>query len=733
MIDSCNAAGTMLVLGSKLAVLASLAVLPLLWGCASVPGHNSKPAAAQIENTGPEAQAAALTTESGPEQFSVEPKHITFEEKGPGSCLLHFPAAQEIQVQPEYAHSVLSLDFSDALPRPLIKDIPAECPVQDIVFIPENAEKIQGLRLELTDRVQFLVSRSEPDQLRIFLISRQAGPAAEDFPGDQKNKTLKRTENKGLELQDLDFSLDQEQQLKITLTASGYIDYQPQPGKDKEIRLLLSALDIPEELDKFYNLRRFNSCVETVWLEEALSGALLRIKLQDRVPFNIEQTENQLLITFVDFAVPATAELKQAKTKPGSAIKQPGHPTPDAAPGRGLTDQITAEDLSVLSGGYSGQPISIDLQDAEVEHVLRLIAEVGGLNLILDEEVQGRISLKLSNVPWDQVLDLVLVQKDLGKERQDNILRISSLEKLEKEQELAPLRTSYIQINYATAEDIKPQVSEFLTAGRGKVSVDSRTNQIIVSDTAKKLEQIQGVIQKLDQPERQVLIEARLVYATDTFQRSLGLRWGAEYIEPAGDYGDPTRDEYMINLPGPGPGGFALGAFVERLTGSGMIVLDAQLSLGEEKGQAQTISSPRVLTLTNQRAEIEQGTRIRTTRLDEAGNPIIEYVDATLNLTVTPQITPDNRIILDLNIKDDSPAPEGGDNIETRSTNTKLMVDNGQTIVLGGVQQITDQTVHGKIPGLASIPLLGYLFKNQRLEQRENELLIFIQPRILEN
>ncbi len=732
MIDSSNTAGTMLALRSKLAVLASLAILALLWGCASVPGHNSKPAAMQIENTGSEAHAADLTTESEPEQFSAEPKHITFEAAGPDSCLLHLPAAQEIQVQPEYTHPVLSLDFSDALPRPLIKDIPAACPVQDIVFVPENAEKIQGLRLELTDRVQFLVSRSEPDRLRVFLISRQAGPSAKAFPGDQKHETLSSTEDKGLDLQDLDFSLDQEQQLIITLTASGYIDYQPQPGKDNEIRLLLSALDIPEELDKFYNLRRFNSCVETVWLEDTVSGALLRIKLQDRVPFNIEQTENQLLITFVDFAVPATAELKQTKTKPGSTIKQPGQHPADAAPGRGLTDQITAEDLSGLSGDYSGQHISIDLQDAEVEHVLRLIAEVGGLNLILDEEVQGRISLKLSNVPWDQVLNVVLRQMDLGRDRQDNMLRISSLEKLEKEQELAPLRTSYIQINYATAEEIKPQISEFLTADRGKVSVDNRTNQIIVSDTAKKLEQIQGVIQKLDQPERQVLIEARLVYATDTFQRSLGLRWGAEYIEPAGDYGDPTRDEYMINLPSPGPGGFALGTFVERLTGSGMIVLDAQLSLGEEKGQAQTISSPRVLTLTNQRAEIEQGTRIRTTRLDEAGNAIIEYVNATLNLTVTPQITPDNRIILDLNIKDDSPAPEG-DNIETRSTNTKLMVDNGQTIVLGGVQQIADQTVQGRVPGLASIPLLGYLFKNQRLEQRENELLIFIQPRILEN
>jgi type IV pilus assembly protein PilQ len=689
-------------------------------------------------------------------------KSLMFQEQPQGTCLLLIPAPRAVQIQAEYEHPHLRLDFSSGITKPELPQIPQSCPVQGMKFSPEDSAKIQVLQLELKERIQFLLSRSDPEQIRLSLIPRLEQETAQRTAKAQKAKN--KPPEPSLELQDLDFSLDQERQLRISLQASGPIQYQPLPQKDQKVRLFLPQLKLPQHLDKFYNLDKFQAAAQSLWLKEADAGSELRIHLKQRVPFNVDRQGNQLLLTFQDVISPnQTQEGQQASVQGPEEAQERSQSTgltPEPLPAAEAKTKLQEAGLDSpritpgLQGDYQGKPISIDLQDAEVEHVLRLIAEVGNFNLILDEEVQGRISLKLSKVPWDQALDLVLMQKDLAKVHKDNIMRITTAEKLEKEQQriiqarksalearksqqdIAPLQTEYIQINYAKAAQLEPQVSNFLS-DRGKVSVDSRTNQLIVSDTAKKLEQIQGVIQKLDRPERQVLIEARLVYATDTFRRSMGIRWGWTYSARAreGDleYGvQPDSDGYMVNLPNTGGETFGLGAFVEKISGQDMFALDARLSLGEEEGLAQTISSPRVVTLTNQSAQIEQGTRIQVNRLDEAGNTITEYVDAMLKLQVTPQITPDNKIVLDLEIQDETPAPGESDDIETKSTQTKLMVDNGQTIVLGGVQQITDETVRSRVPGLASLPLLGNMFRNRRQEQRKNELLIFIQPRILE-
>ncbi|MFW6177342.1 MAG: type IV pilus secretin PilQ [Desulfohalobiaceae bacterium] len=738
-----------------------------IWGCSTSSTPKSQPDQDLIQDTG--TQINQTFTQLPEEASRKEPRDqtsttklekITFQEQKQGSCLLLIPAPNKAQVQAGYEHPELRLEFSTPIPKPDLAKIPKSCPIQSIDFLPQDSQNISALRLKLSQPVQFLVSHSEPGQVRLSLISNSR------LQTDRDTNTAQDKQDKPSEpspkLQDLDYSLDQDRQLRIILEATKPIQYQPLPQKEREIKIILPQLEVPEALDKFYNLNKFQAAAKSLWLQEADSGTELRVSLKQRVPFNLERKGNQLLITFQDIASPkqekdpgleTDQKLEQAKAGNRKTRISPEQiPSPETdtmLQGAGLD---SPEVFPGLQENYQGEPISIDLQDAEIEHVLRLIAEVGDFNLILDEDVQGKISLKLIKVPWDQALDLVLMQKDLGRVRKGNIMRISTAKKLENErqriiqarksaleaqksqEEIAPLQTEYIQINYATAAQLEPQVSSFLSK-RGQVSVDSRTNQLIVSDTAEKLDQIQGVTQKLDRPERQVLIQARLVYATDNFQRGLGMRWGGEYSGSArgGDleYGvSPTSDGYMVNLPQEGQATFGLGAFVQKLSGTDMFALDAQLSLGEEQGQAQTISSPRVLTLTNQKAEIEQGTRIRTEKLDEAGNTLTEYVDALLKLVVTPQITPDNRILLDLDITDDNKGT--GDDIETRRTQTKLMVENGQTIVLGGVQQVREQSSRGRVPGLAKLPLLGNLFKNNYQEQRKDELLIFIQPRILE-
>jgi type IV pilus assembly protein PilQ len=411
---------------------------------------------------------------------------------------------------------------------------------------------------------------------------------------------------------------------------------------------------------------------------------------------------------------------------------------------------------------YTGKRISLDLQEADVKHVLRLLANISGNNLVMSDEVQGQITLKLDDVPWDQALDIVLQQMNLEMVQQGNIMRIMTAQQYRQEQqrklqrikarkeaqqsrkELAPLETEYIQVNYSKASQMQSQLQQFLS-DRGKISVDQRTNQLIVSDTSENIEKVRSVVRKLDRPERQVLIQARFVSATDTFQRSMGIKWGGEYRDTGGTtqsgvFGtagqvanspNPTPNGFAVNLPNPGSTTLGVGTFLSQALANSIFSLDAQLSLGESKGLVKTISSPKVVTLNNQQAQITQGTKIATKTESESGGTTTEYVEATLSLTVTPQITPDDKLILDLQITDDSPVA-GGEDIETRSANTKLIVDDKETIVLGGVHEITETNNRNSVPGVSRVPLLGWLFKNKQKRMDKRELLIFIQPKILQ-
>jgi type IV pilus assembly protein PilQ len=342
--------------------------------------------------------------------------------------------------------------------------------------------------------------------------------------------------------------------------------------------------------------------------------------------------------------------------------------------------------------------------------------------------------------------------------KQGNILRIAPIKKIQQEQELmrrtleqkkerAPIFTRYIKVNYATASEIAPKLEKFLTK-RGSISYDSRTNQLIISDTNENLKRIYKVLKRLDQPERQVLIEARVVYASESFQRGLGIKWGGGFNTGAtysgsnfdiglyGTQGDITATStvspsgFAINLPTDTVATFGLGGYISKLTGSDFFTLDAQLALGESKGEVNTISSPRIITLNNHQAEVIQGTKIATKTESESGGTTTQYQDAVLKLSVLPQITPDNNLILDITISDDSPVG-GGEDIETKQATTKLMVKDGETIVIGGVQRITESKQQNRVPFLSKIPIIGNAFKSNFKSQEKRELLIFIRPKIL--
>lgn len=560
-------------------------------------------------------------------------------------------------------------------------------------------------------------------------------------------------------------------EIGVRLEAGRDIAWKSRPGRPGQLRFVFPDIVGPSSLTKLYQLHEFDHLVKTALLRNTPEGMELLLTATGPVTVADESGAGALVFRFHGQPVFGQPPAQSSSGQVAVAEVAAGTTPSPLGQQRGAASLADASEASKLMEAhalfpgmredYKGDPISIDLQNAEVEHVLRLIGEVAGYNLILDPEVSGKISMKLDNVPWDQALDLVLAQKNLGMVVWGNILRVSTAQRLEAERDqlrrareaamqaresferLEFLQTAYIQINYATAAEMESLIAPFKSE-RGKVSVDHRTNTLIITDTPVQIRQIQAMVNRLDRPERQVLIEARVVYATDDFQRGLGLRWGGgvegvttEYWRgvygaagggtPVGPGNRVAQTGYLVNAPIATAATFGIGGFISKLIGPDMFTLDAQLQLGELKNIAKTVSSPRVVTLNNQRAEIEQGTRIAIQVADERGTRT-EYLDAVLKLSVLPQITPDNKLILDLEIRDDNPI---GQNVETKTTRTRLMVDNGQTLVLGGVLKATEERLEDRVPGLADIPALGWLFKSRLTRARNQELLIFIRPSIL--
>ncbi|MEX2474605.1 type IV pilus secretin PilQ [Marinobacter sp.] len=416
---------------------------------------------------------------------------------------------------------------------------------------------------------------------------------------------------------------------------------------------------------------------------------------------------------------------------------------------------------------YSGDKLSLNFQDIEVRSVLQLIADFTGLNLVASDTVSGSITLRLQNVPWDQALDLILKTKGLDKRQIGNVLlvapadEIAAREKLELETskqiaELAPVRLDIVQVNYAKAADIVAliQADEELISSRGFVSSDTRTNTISVRETSDKLEEIRRLVTTWDVPVRQVSIEARIVRAQTNVAESLGVRWGGaaydvngddvvsvggslgaveEARQAAGGNGNgitfPGALAVDLGVSGEGASAFAIG------WGSDDFLVDLELSALESDGQAEVVSQPRVVTADRQTAKIKSGEEIPYQEASSSGATSVSFKEAALSLEVTPQITPDDKIIMDLVVNQDSrgEVTAGIPAINTNEVSTQVLVGNGETVVLGGIFQSEVATTVTKTPFLGDIPYLGRLFKRTvRIDER-SELLIFITPKIIKS
>jgi type IV pilus assembly protein PilQ len=437
---------------------------------------------------------------------------------------------------------------------------------------------------------------------------------------------------------------------------------------------------------------------------------------------------------------------------------------------------------------YEGQRLTLNFQDIETRAVLQLLAETSGRNIVVSDTVQGNVTLRLRNVPWDQALDIVMTTKGLDMRQNGNVIIVAPAEEiaaretadLEAQQainELEPLYSEFLQVNYAKAADLANLISgegsggNTMLSDRGSIGVDDRTNTLLVQDTAERLQDIRRMVATLDIPIKQVLIETRIVVVNDDFSRDLGVRLGVTALHESGtnsggtfisgtgagtdtmvgsaldNLADPANgtifpvsvpqlgNRYNVNVPITD----AAGRFALAVLESDFLV-DLELTALEAEGRGEIVSTPRVITANQKEARIEQGVEIPYQQSASSGATTIQFKKAVLSLTVTPQITPDNNIIMDLMVHKDnvgdiiSTGGLGGTvpSIDTRAVETQVLVANGQTVVLGGIYETERRETINKVPFLGDIPVLGVLFRNKQRVDNKAELLIFVTPRILE-
>ncbi len=614
----------------------------------------------------------------------------------------------------------------------------------------EKSEKLNGYNSsdkgDLSEYSPPMTNKKIMDSLK-----KERMVSSERINSEMLDQTVLSSNTNKAVVKKVDFSLTDEKAAKIQVEFSNkefLMSIDDNDNSQKKLQVIFKNIILPSNLNKTYDVGDFDTVVKQLaWKTEGNSAKLI-ITNTAMVDFVSYEVNNSLIIE-----IKSKADVKT--------------------------------DIFKLNKKYSGKKISLNFQSIELRAVLQLIADFTDLNLVASDTVQGNISLRLMNVPWDQALDIILKTKSLDKRYYGNILMIApsteifELEKAELESDrlverLINLETEYFHINYAKAEDLVTLLNNgtrgSVLSERGKVSFDKRTNILIVQDTPNKLKEINKVLKNLDTPVRQVLIEARLVRADTNFEKDLGVRWGLSAKRSSNNYNigvgsnavnashtastgavvlptnptstgttgaigtatSPINNGFNIDLGVTNPT-TSLGLALAKLPGGTLVHLE--LSALEAEGIVETISTPKLITANKVPAKIEQGQEIPYQESTSSGAASIAFKKAVLSLTVTPQITPDNKIIMDLKVTNDSattnPAAQNIPIINTQDIETQVLVDNSETIVLGGIftQGVTNSVE--RIPFLGELPYVGQLFRRNLTKDNRSEFLIFITPKII--
>jgi type IV pilus assembly protein PilQ len=697
----------------------------------------------------------------------------------------------------------LTLAFADAPPEP--KVFTTSNPPRIAIDLPDTANAYSTRHLDIgkgatsgvsvvsaggRTRVTIELFRDSAYKTRVqgnnLIVTVNNGPSsATTTTATVSDPTKALPSSSGVPVSNIDFRRGQNGEGRILVTLGSSASTPEMHREGDHVIVSLPGSTLPPKLAQRLDVLDFATPVQSIEPTSRPGGARLDIRTKGEIEISAYQNGTE-------YAVEVAPKKAAAQTGKNAKGQEPT---------------------------YSGSRLTFNFQDIPVRSALQLIADEAKLNLVASDSVGGSVTLRLVNTPWDQALDVILRAKGLDKRRSGNVVWIAPQAELanyeqsladarQKAQESAELISDYIPISYGKAEDI----AKLLTSGsmqggggasgggnttrgflspRGSVSFDDRTNTLLINDTPDKIRDLRELIGTLDRPVQQVLIESRIVVATDQFTRQLGVRWGAQafnhnnanqivgtspnlsggtdgtgtaglatsvrnsdvnYANAVNQYNAsggtgtlPTRDAYEL------PGGYNVNLPVSNPAGSiGLAILganylvDLELSAAQTEGRSEVISSPRVITANQQEAVIKQGTQIGYVTYQAsstgggASNATVQFKDAVLELRVTPTITADSRVYLKINVKKDAlagntPSPGGGfvPSIDTREINTSVLVDNGQTVVLGGIYEITKSNTTDKVPGLGDIPGLGVLFRRTNRGNNKAELLIFVTPRIL--
>ncbi|MBP6699858.1 MAG: type IV pilus secretin PilQ [Halioglobus sp.] len=662
----------------------------------------------------------------------------------------------EFSSRPESKFEI-RVDF-DGLP-PELKSYTIEKPARIAIDFPDTRSALAQKRfslpygnatgvvvLESGDRTRLVVNlvkvvpyETRVDGNSLFVVVGQAAGGDYMKPASDPYRVATRVvpvTDIASEITDLQFQRTGEGEGRLTLQLTDPSVDVNVFSEGGDIKVQFADTTVPERLMRRYDVTDFATPVTSVDVNTSERGATLTLKNTGDFDYLAYQTDNTYVLSIKPLTKKEVEERKNEFT-------------------------------------YAGDRISLNFQDIEIRAVLQLIADFTELNLVASDTVQGRITLRLQNVPWDQALELVLKTKGLDKRQIGNVLMVAPAAELaerERQQieankqiaELAPLQSEFVRIRYASAANVVElfqsgsEEGGSLISPRGSVIVEPRTNSLIITETAPKLAEIRGLIELVDIPIRQVMIEARIVIAQSDATKNLGIEWGGAYLNTNNDNitsvsGNTDNvvnlNESVINGTQPQvdfPGALLVDLGVTRSSGfavgftSGDLFLTAELSALEAAGQGEVVSQPKVITGDKQQASIKSGTEVPYQESSASGETTTSFKDAVLSLEVTPNITPDDRIMLELQVNQDSigelvPSGQGGfiPSIDTTQLNTQVLVGNGETVVLGGVFKTEDIESVEKVPFFGDLPYIGAFFRNESTSSKKTETLIFITPRIL--
>lgn len=650
------------------------------------------------------------------------------------------------------------------------------------------------------NRLQIIINMADTAQKPMSFTIDNPARIAFDFP-DTISKLKQKTQPIGAGVADSVTTITAKNKTRMILNLAQIVPYKVETQKNQVIVTLNSDIGAQSTANVIPSGSKAGKASRSITKVDFRRGekgeGRVIIKLSDaNIPMDVSEQNGKVIVRFIGASLPAELHQRLDVTDFATPVKSIDSYILDNAARIEIepndsnfehlayqTDKTFTielkpiskkelEDIKKQKFGYVGDRLSLNFQDIPVRAVLQLIADFTSMNIVVSDSVDGNLTLRLKNVPWDQAFDIILKAKGLDKRENGNVVlvapseEIAAQEKIELEAkqqatELAPLRTTHFQINFAKAKDLESLFKgsgdkKGLLSERGQVIIDERTNTLMIKDTEENITEVRRIITQLDVPVRQVLIESRVVIATDDFAKELGVRLGKSSVSSgitagggvggvsgsgtitSGTVNGTTQiirgddlevvDRMNVNMPVIGASGsFALAII------SGGNLLELELSARQAESRTEIVASPRVVTADRNEAFIESGVEIPYETSSSSGATTISFKKAVLSIKVKPQITPDDRIIMDLAVTKDAVGEvfSGIPSIDTREIQTQVLVNNGDTVVLGGIYESNISNELDKVPGLADLPLIGYLFRHSLEKDEKAELLIFVTPKIL--